>query len=179
MVNERNVQTVYTETGDPDTLNVSTLYRLGELGTVHEKNDRSYQRVRLDTGCTSAVATGIPATNDVLYWKDKNTYLVTNDSAQAVGTGANSWRNSVAGVLRNAATAGNYIDALQRGDSINLPDGGNTFAIGESVIAEAGTASAADRIAVGTAPTYRTIGIARGAASGGVVSVDVDIPSIP
>jgi hypothetical protein len=179
MVNELNIQTVYTVTGDPDTLNTSTLYKLGELGAVHANNDRVYQRVRLDSGATSSTSVGAVAANQLAYWKDKDTYLVTNDSAQAIGTGASAFRNQVAGVFRNAATADNYIDVLQRGDNIPIADGGNTFAIGESVIAEAGTAAAADRIAVGTAPTYRTVGIARGAASGGNVNVDVDIPATP
>ena len=180
MVNERNVQTVYTESGNPDTLNVSTLYRPGELGAVHEKNDRTYQRVRLDTGSTAAPASGVVAANELAYWKDKSTYLVTNDREQAQGgSGTGSYQNRTAGVFRNAVTAGNYCDVLQRGRAINLADGGNTFAVGEIVIAEADSVGAANRLSVGTAATHMALGFARGAASGGVVSVDVDIPSIP
>lgn len=181
MPHERNIQTVYVDTGDPDTFNATDpLYKPGERGAVHERNDRTYQRVRLDTGATADTSVGVVAANQLAYWKDKDTYLVTNDSAQAIGgPGGNAWRNQVAGIFRAAITAGNYCDVLQRGDNIPVADGGNTFAIGETVIAEAGTAAAADRVAVGTAPTYVPVGIARGAASGGNVNVDVNIPSIP
>ena len=110
------------------------------------------------------------------YWKDKDEYIVTNNRDQAIGgSGTNAYLNFIAGIIRVAATAGNYIDILIEGDNIAVDDGGNTFAVGETVIGEAAAAAAADRIAVGTAATYQRIGVARGAASGGEVNVDVDM----
>jgi hypothetical protein len=92
-----------------------------------------------------------------------------------LGAATQAYRNFVAGIFRYAATAGSYIDILKKGDNIPVADGGNTFAAGETVIAENDSAAAADRVAVGTAPTFQRIGIARGAAAGGNVNVDVDV----
>ena len=181
MPNERNQQPIHLGNAiDPDNVNETTLYYEGQLGAAHEWNDRSYQRVKLDSGATSSTSVGVVAANQLAYWKDKDAYLVTNDSAQAIGgQSANGYRNFVAGVFRNAVTAGSYCDLLTAGDNIPIADGGNTFAVGESVIAEGATAAAADRVAVGTAPTYQLLGYARGAASGGNVNVDVRIGPIP
>mgnify|MGYP001559722055 CR=1 FL=1 len=188
MPNSVRTQPIWLPTGNPDTTNITSDDftgmggQPGSLGQKFDFNDRMYQRVRLDSGAVAANPPGIPATNDLLYWKDKDNYLVTNDRRQtmaplASGTivSGGGYRNFVAGILRNAATAGRYIDILQKGDAIPVPDGGNTFAVGETVIAEDDTVAAADRVAVGTAPTFQRLGIARGAASGGTVNVDIDI----
>ena len=183
MPNTVRTQPIWLPTGNPDTTNISSTDftamggQPGSLGQKFDFNDRVYQRVQLDSGCVAANPTGIPAVNQQLYWKDKDTYLVTNDRRQAIGgsLGTNAYANFVAGVLRLAGTAGNYIDILKKADSVPLLDGGNTFAAGEMVVNELDSVCAADRVAVGTAVTYQRIGIARGAASGGLVSVDVDI----
>ena len=121
------VRTVYLIGGDPDAHNESTLYRQGDLGAVFSSVDgrKRYQMVQLDTGATSSIGAGAPAANDLLFWKDKTNFLVTTDIDQHEGAGVgvlhvrNAGRNQVAGVLRVAATAGNYICALQHGESIN------------------------------------------------------------
>lgn len=185
--NRHSAGTVWLPTGNPDTTNITPTDfnsmggQPGSLGIEFEASNpaRSYQRVQLDSGATSATPAGAVAANDVLYWKDKSggVKTVTNDSRFAMGgSAANTYTNYVAGIARIAATAGNYIDVLQHGQSIPVADGGNTFAAGEPVIAEADTtASAADRVAVGTAAPSQQIGVARGAASGGFVNVDIDI----
>jgi hypothetical protein len=188
MANSVRNQNIWLPQGNADNTNISpTDYNSlggqpGDLGQKFQSNLNQYQRVLLDSGATSATPAGAPAANDLLYWKDKSNYIVTNDRRQTMATlglstivSGGGYRNFIAGVLRNAATGGYYIDALQAGIAISLPDGGNNFAVGETVIAEDDTASAVDRIAVGTAPTFQRIGIARGAATGGVVSVDVNI----
>lgn len=182
MPNTPNTQTMHMgNASGPDAFNESVLEDPGQLGAPHHSSDSSYQRVKLDSGATSATTVGAVAANQLAYWKDKDSYVVTNDSRQTIGgpisTGA--FRNFVAGVFRTSVTAGYYCDILQSGDNISVADGGNTFVVGASVIAESGTAAAADVIAVGVAPTYRVLGIARGAASGGNVSVDVSIAPIP
>lgn len=186
MPNERNVQTAYLgQAGEPDTFAETVLYKPGELGNSLEWKDRSYQLVRLDTSATSATPTGVVAANQVAYWKDQSTYTVTNSrlSEENVPDGQFAaylgYQNNVAGIFRLAVVAGDHTYLLQRGNNIPLADGGNTFAAGESVIAEAGTAAAADRIAVGTAVTFQRLGFAQGVAAGGNVNVDVDIPSAP
>lgn len=176
MPNDINSQTMYFGMfGGPDTFNAAELYEAGQLGLPHQSTDKSYQRVQLDSGATASTPIGAVAANQLAYWKDKNTYLVTNDRRFAT----TAYQNFVAGVFRLAVTAGYYCDILQRGDNINLIDGGNSFAVGEPVFAEADAAAAVDRVGVGTASTYQQLGTARGAASGGVVAVDVDISPIP
>jgi hypothetical protein len=183
MPNTVRTQPIWLPTGNPDTTNISSADfnslggQPGSLGQKFDYNDRVYQRVQLDSGAVAANPTGIPAVNQLLFWKDKDQYIVTNDRRTALGgsLGTSAYANFVAGVLRNAATAGNYIDIAKKADSIPLLDGGNTFAAGEMVFAEADSVAAADRVAVGTAVTFQRVGIARGAASGGLVSVDVDI----
>lgn len=180
MPNTVRTQPIWLPTGNPDTTNIvaddftALGGQPGSLGQKFDFNDRVYQRVRFDSG-TPGGGPAIAA-NQVLFWKDKDAYLVTNDSTQAIGgQTANGYRNFVAGILRNAATAGRYIDILKKGENLPIADGANTFALGETVIAEAGTAAAADRVAVGTAPTYQRLGVARAAAAGGNVNVDIDI----
>lgn len=188
MPNSVRTQPIWLPTGNPDTTNISSADfnalggQPGSLGQKFDFNDRVYQRVTIDSGVSASTSVGIIAANQLAYWKDKDNYLVTNDRAQTMaplGSGTivsgGGYRNFVAGVFRNAATSGYSTDILKKGDAINMIDGGNSFAVGETVIAEDDTAAAVDRVAVGTAATFQRLGIARGAASGGVVSVDVDI----
>ena len=181
MPNQNRMGTVFVPSGSPDTVNYSPEYAPGERGLAYDYNDKAYQIVQLDSGATAATPTGIPAVNQLAYWRDKDRYVVTNDRrfAMNLGIGTAAYQNFVAGVIRNAATPGNIIHILQRGDNIPMLDGGNTFAAGESIIAEADAVGAVDRIALGTAVTFRPLGIARGAAANGVVNVDIDIPNIP
>lgn len=188
MPNAIRQQTIWLPTGNPDTTNISSTDfnalggQPGSLGQEFEYRDRVYQRVQLDSGATVSAPSGVVAAGDALYWKDKSVYLVTNDSRFAMNgaSAAAAFRNYVAGVCRFAATAGNYIDIIKKGRAIDCADGGNTFAAGELVFAENDTsASAFDRAAVGTYPGVLVLGVARGAAAGGVVSVDVDIPDTP
>lgn len=188
MPNSVRTQPIWMPTGNPDTTNISSTDfnnlggQPGSLGQKFDYDNRVYQRVQLDSGVGASNPVGAAAANQLAYWKDKDNYIVTNDRRQTMATigsgtivSAGGYRNFVAGIIRNAATGGYYIDVLKKGKAINCVDGGNTFAIGETVIAEDDSIAAVDRIAVGTAPTYQRIGIARGAAAGGVVSVDVDI----
>ena len=183
MPNSVRQQTIWLPQGTPDETNISTADwdsvagQRGQLGVEHDYNDRVYQRVQLDSGATSATPTGVVAANQVAFWRNKDTYTVTNDRRFAMNLGAatTAYANFVAGIFRLAATAGNYVDVLKAGDNIACADGGNTFAAGETVIAEADSVAAVDRVAVGTAPTYLPLGYARGTASGGNVNVDIDI----
>lgn len=177
-------QTVYVQTGDPDTWSLAVLQRPGELGKAYDYNDRAYQRVKLDSGATSATAVGAVAANQLAYWKDRSQYIVTNDKRFALlGGVANSFANNVAGIFRSAVPAGYYCDVLIRGRntavSVATADEGNVTG-GVSVIADvtADTASA-DGVAVGTAVTYQKLGVCRTASTSNVAYVDIDIPNIP
>lgn len=185
--NRHSAGTIWLPTGNPDTTNISPTDfnsmggQPGGLGLKHETINpaRTYQRVQLDSGVTAATPTGVSAANQLAFWKDRSVYLVTNDRRFAeYGSATQAYQNCVAGVIRLAATAGNYIDILKRGRAIPLLDGGNSFAAGEMITAENDSAAAADRVAVGSAPGFQVLGYARGAASGGTVNVDLDIVGV-
>src|SRR5574341_1895934 len=172
MPNEKNVQTQYLgPTNNADTYSEASPYPdTGAMGQVLEQNNRTYQFAKLDSG---AAALAAPAANDLLFWKDRTQYLVTTDSRFSSGA-----RNNVAGVLRNAATAGDWIFALQRGDAISVKSDGNGVA-GDIAIANSGTSADITRIAAGTAPTYQILGKVTAAAAGGFITVDLNIDAAP
>lgn len=175
----------YIPTGDPDTMNESSLYAPGELGQTFDYNDRTYQIVKLDSGAiTNADTTGTaPAANDVLFWKNKSNYLVTNDYRQSFTTGGGGTSpeaNAIAGILRIAATRGNYIAMLVRGRNIAVADQGGSCGKGEIACADIQSNRASVLgIAAGTAATHKPVGIVRTATAASVAYVDVDIPEIP
>lgn len=180
MPNINRMGTVYVPTGNPDTVNDSSLYRAGELGVAYDYNDRTYQIVQIDSGATAAANLALAATQ-ILYWKDRSKYLVTNDKAQAIGgqvASTNSWRNEVAGILRNAATAGYYVHMLIKGRGISVKCTTSTFAVGDWVVSHT-TSAQADQVSPGTAPTVQPIGKAAAARVSTTVSVDVDLVNIP
>lgn len=180
MPNANRVQTVYINTGNPDTINVAELGRMGELGQCYDWNDRAYQIVKLDSGCTAATGTGVVAANQLAFWKDRSQYLVTNNSPQAlIGGVADSYRNNVAGIFRNAATAGYYTHILVRGRNIAVKEAGSGTT-GQLLVANTSSVAADGLgIAVNTAATNECIGVITTATSGTTCYAAVDIPNIP
>jgi len=171
---------MYIQTGNPDTWYSAALQRPGELGKAYDWNDRTYQRVKLDSGATALNTVGVVAANQLAFWKDRSNYIVTNDKRFGLRGGvANSFGNNVAGVFRAAVTAGYYCDILIRGRNIAVAAVAGTDA-GELVIADvtASTASA-DSVAVGTACTYTCLGVVRTSVADSVAYVDFDIPNVP
>lgn len=165
-------RSLFIENGDPATLNSPNLDYPGQLGKTIDFRGVGYRYVKLDSGATAAASSGITAANQLAFWKDRATKLVTNDLRF-------SNRNQVAGVFGAAITAGNYCFVKHTGTAIAVKaDSGTTFAAGETVFANSGTAADVTSTDAGTAPTYVSIGVARGAASGGNVSVDLAIPDV-
>lgn len=180
MPNTNRNQTVYLDSGNPDTFNSSSLYRPGELGTAFDAGSNAYQVVQCDSGATAATPAGVPAANEIAYWKSRANYIVTNDSRFGLMNDvANSYRNNVAGVFRVAATPGNYIAVLQRGRAISVKEAGSATA-GMTLCASTST-TAADALgtAIGTASPVQQIGVVRSATAANVCTADIDIPNIP
>jgi len=172
MPNATSVQTAYFDTGNPATFNSATLYAGGQLGQVYETNTNTFQIVKGDSGMTASTPTGVVAAGDVAFWKDRAAYLVTNDSRAVTG-----FRNEVAGIFRTTVTAGYYCTVQQRGNAISVASDGNG-ADGDVAVANSGTAADVTAVTAGTAPTYIPVGIIRGAAAAGFISVDLNVPSI-
>ena len=188
MPNANRIQTLYVVSGNPDTVNelpssttnVGTYPRTGQLGQAGDFNDRAYQYVQLDSGATASSSAGVVAANEVAYWKDRSQYIVTNDSSQALfANTANSFRNNVAGIFRNAVTAGNYCYVLQRGRSISVKEAGSATPGMILVSDTSATAAQALGTAIGTAPPVQPLGVVVTATAANVCTADIDIPNIP
>lgn len=176
MPNTIRITSPYLPTGNPDTYNADTIYDPGALGSSFDLNDKTYEIVQLDSGATSATPTGVVAANQLAFWKSKTNRIVTNDRRLALNNSvANASGNEVAGVFRNAVTAGYYTCILAKGHSIPVKSG--TITLGQTLTADTdANGPRVAGVAVGTAPGYLVVGVARAADSGGNVSADIDIP---
>lgn len=159
-------------TGNPDTFNSTTLYAAGQLGQVLTTTTGRYQCVQDDSGNTAGNVVGVVAANQVAFWKDPKSYLVTNDLRFA-----QQGRNGVAGVFRTAVTAGNFCYVLQSGDSVLVKS--SVGIATDNLIANSGTSADVTNVAAGTQLTYASIGIATAANTGGNIAVDLNVPSAP
>lgn len=189
MPNVNRIISPWIGSGTPDTYNeaVSSTpganlpYAGGETGMSFDWNNRTYEKVQLDSGATAATPTGVVAANQLAYWKDKSIGLVTNDRRVAQNNSvANASGNSVAGVFRNAVTPGNLCCILTTGTGIPVKAGTVTGA-GQLLTSDVdANGPQCVGVAVGTAPGYQTIGKSLAAAGGGNVSADVYItPTLP
>lgn len=126
----------WVSTGDPTTVNETTPFVLGQLGTVvFCKNStlfspglspRAYQYVKLKAAATAAVGTRV-------IWDDYDNFVVTN-----VGSGTAANFGKFAGVTPSATlTAGNYGFIQVGGQAPVLIDSGTTPAVGSLLIADA------------------------------------------
>jgi hypothetical protein len=160
----------------------------GDLGQRAELTQvgagtKEYQKVILDSGAVSAASGGALAAGQTLYWKNKATYTVTNDSTQAIGgqSANNAWRNEVAGVLTcTSPTAGNATWIQQKGNNTNVKSKSITPITGYWVVSDTTTAQV-DQVATTTAPTVQPMGkmVSAGAVALTTLAVDLDIPGIP
>lgn len=173
------IQNPYLYGANADATNVATLYAPGELGAVFYNQNQKYQRVQLDSGATSANPVGAVAVAQTMFWKSKINKIVTNDKRQTLGgvTAAGS-ANAIAGILRVAATPGNYVDILQKGDGVSVASNGSG-AVGDYAISDTTTSTArVTNTAAGTAPPSQNLGLIRAVAANNLITVDVDIASV-
>lgn len=155
-------------------------YAAGEVGGSFDLNNRTYSLVQNDSGATSATPTGAVVANQVAFWKDKSAGIVTNDKRFALnGTITNAAGNAIAGIYRVAASAGAIICILSRGQNIAVASDGSGGGGQTAVVDTTVSTARVTPVAIGTAPTYMTVGIMRSTPTGGNVNVDVDIPTLP
>lgn len=179
-----NQQGVFITSGDLDNFDSATLQAPGNLGerviTKVPLRDtqgspigptgasRSFQIVRVDSTLTSSLTRG-----DVTLWKDKAQYIVTVKVVNALN------RNEVAGVMPGGATSNNYTAVQFRGPQyvkVTAADQAATVS-GDQLISSAADDGKATRIAAGTAPTYRSIGVVVAPTeANGLVLCDLSIP---
>ncbi len=175
MSNDNTQPTVFLPEGDPDQMSVSeaeygkpgligvrfTVQQPGPQGQptgTEERQDKTYQVVRTDSGMTQAPDDGM-----VAWWQEARSYTVTTDPT-ALG------RGRVAGVFKRAWRAAGDLMCIQKNGPCNVffvdaPTAAPTVA-GLNVIPSA-TAGRADCLAAGTAPTYPILGQSAGPIQGG------------
>lgn len=155
--------------GGIEQMNVSTLYKPGELGKRIELNGKAYQLVQLDSGATASTSAGAPVAGHVVFWKSRANYLVTNDKAQAETPGNAAGASAAAGVLCSTKTsgqaggdatitAGNYGYIQQRGNHVGVASGAITAAAGDTLVANSAVATATiAKYTPGTAPAVNPV----------------------
>jgi hypothetical protein len=168
----------YTWHGNTEGLNGSGLLEPGELGGVYPALGDQFQLVRMDSGATASTPTGIPAAGQVAFWKDRNNYLVTNDSRQAdaasfpAGAATRDARNSVAGVVEMAVVGGEYFFVHQKGSSnVKTSTSPNP---GDQLSAGTGTNADCTSTAAGTAVPSQLVGVVTSATkTGGLIPAEL------
>jgi hypothetical protein len=158
-------------------VNAASLYKPGELGVRVDTGDgRQFQQVQLDSGVLSAATKG-----QLVYWKDKANYIVTNNNLFANGGATTTTsQNFVAGVITptNGVTAAYYTFIQQQGPCSFVKTGSITTAIGDQITATTTTGNAVN-VAAGTAVTVIPIGVATEVSTGTSHGVDLSIVGIP
>ena len=167
LINNLRNQMAFVATGNPETVDDATAYAPGQLGALLTRGSETFQYVKFDTGATAAAAVTVAA-KEIVFWKDADDFLVTTVLNQAP-----AGRNGVAGVLANAPTPGNYF-WMQVGGLASVKTSGS-IAAGTQPIANSGSDADVTAEAVGTAPTYRPIGVAQAATSGGNTTVNLTL----
>lgn len=167
---------------------------VGELGgrvelTQTGAGTKEYQKVQLDSGAVAASAAGAVTLGELLYWKNKQTYTVTNDSRFAIGgQTSNGWRNEVAGVVVTPTASfvpfaglAPFIWLQQKGNNAAVkiasgsPNPGDQLQSDTSVTAAQGLIAAAN-----TQTTVQALGkFTTAATTVTTAPVDLDIPGIP
>lgn len=167
---------------------------VGELGgrvelTQTGSGTKEYQKVQLDSGAVAAAASGTPTLGELVYWKNKAAYIVTNDSRFAVGgQTSNGWRNEVAGVivtptatLATRVGLGDYIWIQQKGNHAAVKIASGSPNPGDQLQSDTSTTAAQGLIAAANTQTtvlalgkFTTVGT-----TVTVAPVDLDIPGIP
>lgn len=158
-----------------EAINVTTLYKPGELGSQIQLGGKAYQLIQVDSGAVAATGAGhVPLCGDLAYWKDRTKYLVTNDKVQAeTGNEAsacgvfNSLTSGAAGTA--SITPGNFGVIQQRGTHVGVLTVSTAAANNDYLCAAAtatSTTPAVVKFSTGTAPTtFPHVGIATAATS--------------
>jgi hypothetical protein len=168
---------------------------VGELGgrvelTQTGVGTKEYQKVQLDSGAVAAAASGAPTLGEMVYWKDKSKYLVTNDSRFAVGgQTTNGWRNEVAGIivtptasLATFAGLAPYIWVQQKGNNTAVKITSSSPNPGDKLISDTSTTAAQGLIVTAGAAAPVVMELGRFSLAQTTVTsaaVDLDIPGIP
>jgi hypothetical protein len=158
-----------------DTYNEPTLRRAGDLGSTFTIDGVTRMIVKHDSGATAAAPTGVVTAGELAYFKDRLNAVVTNDLRFSEES-----HNSVAGIYRNAVTAGNFTAIVVKGRNISVKAAGATWNVNDTAESnQSSNAADVQRTAAGTANGNMKVGTVRGPLASGLVPLDVDLPWVP
>ncbi len=177
------------------TMGTAALFHPGEAGgrvILSEVGPgvKEYQLCQIDSGAVAATPTGAIALGQLMYWKNRSLYQVTNDQRFSDAGSATARNNvqAVAGVLvtntngtSTSAVAGDWVYLQTKGRcnlilSAQASPGVQDWAIPNN----SATVPQISNVAVGTAPTDTIIGrYVSATVVATVASVDLQLPEIP
>lgn len=191
-----NVEAFHQNLSGTAQMGAAQLFHPGEAGiravlTQVGPGNKEYQLCQIDSGATSATPTGAIAKGQLMYWKSRTLFSVTNDSRFAEGnpftSTARNLVQSVAGVLvapttgTGAAIAGDWVYLQTKGTcnvilSAQASPGFMDFAVPNN----SATVPQISNSAVGTAPGDTTVGrYTSTTVTNSVATVDLQLPEIP
>lgn len=183
MATDRTRQTIYIGTAKTiESMNDVDLGRPGELGAhvISPSDAKEYQIIKLDSGAVAAAGAGVVAAGQLAFWKNRASYLVTNDKVQAIGgPSLSTSRDAVAGVFTTALTAGRHGAIQLKGRRSVKTDGGGDFVLGDKIVPSINAAADGDRNASGTAPPVTMVGRVAAVEASGFTACDLDLPYTP
>lgn len=150
---------------------------------------KEYQLCQIDSGATAATPTGAIAQGQLLYWKNRQAYLVTNDSrfSDWAAGGTRPAVNSVAGVLvtpttgASPAVPGDWVFLQTKGRCNVILSAQANPTIGDFAIPNnSATVPQISNSALGTAPADTLVGrYVSSTVTNSVAAVDLQLPEIP
>lgn len=160
--------------------------------TTPGPGSKEYQLCQIDSGATSATPTGAIAQGQLMYWKNRLTYTVTNDvrfSDMYNGTARNGVQ-SVAGVLVTPtansvaslnAVPGDFVFLQTKGRCTVILSAQASPGLGDFAVPNnSATVPQISNSAVGTAPGDTLVGrYASATVTNSVATVDLQLPEIP
>lgn len=174
-------------------MGTAALFHPGEAGSRVILSEvgpgvKEYQLCQIDSGCTASTPTGALALGQLLYWKNRPLYQVTNDQRFS-DLGSGTARNNVqaaAGIL--VTNNGSGVLSALPGDWVYLQTKGkctvvltpSSPAVGDFAVPNnSATVPQVSSVAIGTAPSDTLVGRFTTTATASVATVDLQLPEIP
>lgn len=181
MPNNQNQQAVFLQSGDPLTENrPADSYSGGQLGmrftvidnTANPPQAKRFQLVQMDSVVDVAASQGA-----VAWWRNATGYVVTTDvSVAGRGNVAGVFGGLIdAGVATGSGTLGN-IGCIQIGGPAPVQFSSGTPLNTGLFVQPTATDAKAEAVAAGTEADYPPMGVTVSASSGGLATVQLDLP---
>lgn len=159
-------------------LSIHDPYSPGDVRQSFENNNTTFTIVIVDSGATAATPVGSVAANQLLFWKDKQAGIVTNDFrfCELPGQPALAAAGVSPVALPTTGTYGTLIYMIVRAFNTAVMAAPATSE-GDALGVDTTTSTARLKTFVSTAPPF--LGVARSGATAGVIMADFDFGTLP